>query len=157
MAEKERLARLDAEAKGKQALENLAAAEVQRDRADRNFDLARKAVEHYLVEVTDDESLKQSNFHDLRGRLLELTVPFYEQFLRKPADDHHVQAEQAHASGRLADIWLETGKSERALVLLDESLAVWEQLVEQFPDDPEMANGLVISLERIGRRKHLLG
>ena len=108
-----------------EALQNLGFAQANRERADRQFKLARKAVEDYLVEITEDKSLKEADFHDLRERLLKLAVPFYEAFLEEPADNSYVLQEQARAMSRLGDIQFETGETQQSLGLFKQSLETW--------------------------------
>src|SRR5262249_30638462 len=69
-------------------------AEVQRDRADQTFDLARQAVEDYLTHVADDADLKKADFHRLRKKLLATAVPFYTQFVRQQGDEPKLQADR---------------------------------------------------------------
>lgn len=156
-AKGERVAKLRAVAKEKEALESFKIAEAQRIRADRHFQLARKAVEDYLVQVTEDELLKQSDFHELRKRLLEMATPFYEQFLREPGIDRPIRKEQARAAGRLGEIRFETGQTEKALSDLESALVTWTELRKEEPQNLDIGVGITASFERIGRIQLALG
>src|SRR5262249_12530542 len=79
-------------------------AEQRRAEANRNFALARRAVEDYLAKVTENKRLTEADFHPLRKELLEAALPFYEQFVRQAENDPALRAEQGRAYERLGKV-----------------------------------------------------
>ena len=73
-----------------------------KERAEANFDLADKAIEKYLVTVTDDPDLKQADFSRLRKKLLESAIPFFQKLTAQKSDDPEVEAGRGRAYIRLA-------------------------------------------------------
>ena len=83
--------------------------DVARTRAEENFQAANDAVEKYLVNVTQNERLKESDFSDLRKELLESAIPFFEKLKDQKPGDEKVEASRANGFFRLASIQFQTG------------------------------------------------
>ena len=120
-------------------------AEAQKSRGDENLARALKAVEDYCVSVAEDKRLKRADFHDLRTKLLETAVPFYEDFLRQRPDDPALSADQARAHYRLALLRAETGHAEEALADYGRAAVIFAELLQAQPDEPEYLHGLAAS------------
>jgi eukaryotic-like serine/threonine-protein kinase len=120
-------------------------AEAQKSRGDENLARALKAVEDYCVSVAEDARLKRADFHDLRTKLLETAVPFYEDFLRQRPDDPALSADQARAHYRLARLRAETGHAEEALADYERAAVIFAELLHAHPDEPEYLHGLAAS------------
>jgi hypothetical protein len=80
------------------------AAQAAQERADRNFALAKDAVDKHLSKVTGDPKLVQGDFYELRKELLETAVPFYQQFAEQESQDPELRAARGQAYGRLASL-----------------------------------------------------
>jgi serine/threonine-protein kinase len=76
----------------------------ERDLAQQNFDLARKAVDDYLTRIADNLLLKEKGLYDLRQDLLEGALNYYSEFLRQRGDDPSLRADAAAAQERVGDI-----------------------------------------------------
>src|SRR5439155_27127763 len=87
-------------------------AEQQRDRADRNFRLAREAVDQTVTKVTGDRRLKEADFHQLRHDLLAYMAPIYEEFVKQRQNDPELEAERGRAWHSLALLRAEMGQKE---------------------------------------------
>jgi serine/threonine-protein kinase len=124
--ERERQARRAADIQKAEAL-------AQRDRAERNFRLAREAVDRYLTRVSEDDRLKAQALEPLRRDLLETAREFYDRFLEQARDDPGLRAEQGRAYGRLADITEQVGVKAEAIALNDRARAIFEDLTRDFP------------------------
>jgi len=85
------------------------AAEQQRDRAEWNFGLARRAVDDTITKVAEEPLLEQANFHDLRKKLLASALPYYQEFVQQQSDDPELEAERGRAYFRLALVRGEMG------------------------------------------------
>jgi tetratricopeptide (TPR) repeat protein len=108
-------------------------AQEARQRADRNFALAKEAVDKYLNKVTDNPKLKEANFHQLRKELLETALPFYQQFVQQESQDPDLRSHRGEAYRRLAELRQELGDRETALADHRRGLENLEPLVAEFP------------------------
>jgi serine/threonine-protein kinase len=128
--ERERQARRAADAQK-------AEAQGQRDRAERNFRLAREAVDRYLTRVSEDDRLKVQALEPLRRDLLETARGFYDRFLEQARDDLGLRAEQGRAYGRLADITQQVGPVAEAAALNDRARMIFEGLTRELPAEAD--------------------
>jgi serine/threonine protein kinase/tetratricopeptide (TPR) repeat protein len=140
-----------ARAAEQKALENEAQANRERDeavaqrqRADRNYQLARQAVENYLSKVTDNERLKQTDLHAMRKELLESALPFYEKFAQQKGDDPEQAAERGRAFYRLAQVRNLLGEEEKARADFRQMETIFAQLVASHSDAPEYRRYLAL-------------
>jgi serine/threonine-protein kinase len=118
----------------------------QRDRADRNFVLARKAVEDYLTHVTDDPDLKRDDFNHLRKKLLATALPFWEEFVRQDADSPRLKSDRGHGYYRLARLRAEMGEEEEAIADYGRMSDVFGELLRSDPTNADYCQELVKSL-----------
>jgi serine/threonine protein kinase/tetratricopeptide (TPR) repeat protein len=112
--------------------------------AEERFDLAKEAVDKYLNEVTETQELKGANFHDLRKKLLETALPFYQKLAEQAPGDPEREAARGRAYGRLGDIRLEMGEyflefGEATAGLADYRAmhAIFDRLAEAFPAESD--------------------
>jgi hypothetical protein len=116
----------------------------QRQRAKRNYELARQAVENYLSKVTDNERLKETDLHAMRKELLESALPFYEQFAQQEGDDPEQLAERGRAYYRLGQVRDLLGEGEKARSDFRQMEAIFGQLVASHGDVPEYRRYLAL-------------
>jgi serine/threonine protein kinase/tetratricopeptide (TPR) repeat protein len=116
----------------------------QRQRADRNYELARQAVENYLSKVTDNERLKEADLHGMRKELLESALPFYEKFAQQEGDDPERAAERGRAYYRLAQVRDLVGETEKARTDFRQMETIFAHLVVSHPDVPEYRRYLAL-------------
>ena len=79
---------------------------VQRDRAERNFQLAQDAVRQYYIRVSEETLLNQPGMQPLRDSLLKQALDYYEEFLKERGDDPQLRHEAAQAEffvGRMTE------------------------------------------------------
>jgi serine/threonine-protein kinase len=126
-------------------------AEQQRDRAERNFGLARRAVEDTTTKVAEEPLLKQANFHDLRKQLLASALPYYQEFVKQQSDDPELEAERGQAYFRLAQVRAEVGEKEEAAADFREAAAIFARLETAFPDRPSYRHDLAKSRNNLGQ------
>jgi eukaryotic-like serine/threonine-protein kinase len=118
------------------------AAQAAQARADRNFALAKDAVDQYLSRVTDNPKLKEADFNHLRKELLETALPFYQQFAEQEGQDPQLRASRGQAYRRLAALRSDLGEKETAAGDYRRSLEILESLVAEFPAVPERRQAL---------------
>jgi tetratricopeptide (TPR) repeat protein len=116
----------------------------QRQRAKRNYELARQAVENYLSKVTDNERLQEADLHVMRKELLESALPFYELFAQQEGDDPEQLAERGRAYYRLAQVRDLMGETEKARADFKQMEAIFEPLVASHRDVPEYRRYLAL-------------
>ena len=99
--------------------------------ASANYELARGADEIAVLEHnhTEDPDLNRADFHQLRGKLLETALPFYQSLIRGTVGDRRQEAEQARAYLRLGWVYYRTGAMETALADYRQAQAILERLV----------------------------
>jgi serine/threonine-protein kinase len=98
----------------------------ERDLAQRNFELARGAVDDFLTRVNQNPLLKEHGLHDLRQDLLEAALKYYGEFLAQRGDDPTLKVDAATAHERVGDILSELGRAGDALGAYDRALALVE-------------------------------
>jgi serine/threonine-protein kinase len=109
--------------------------------AETNYNRAKRAVDHYFTQVSEDRLLKEQDSVDmrrLRGELLKTALPYYREFLRERGGDPGVRRELAQAQFRVGQIMREIGTSDESIAEFDASIAIWEDLRRATPDDPEV-------------------
>jgi serine/threonine protein kinase/tetratricopeptide (TPR) repeat protein len=117
----------------------------QRQRARRNYDLARQAVENYLSKVTDNERLKEADLHAMRKELLESALPFYEKFAKEERDDPEQAAERGRAYYRLGQVRDLLGEGEKAQSDFRKMETIFAQLVDSHPKVGDYRRYLALS------------
>jgi hypothetical protein len=101
----------DGEARQRQiAQDNAAEAQEERQRAEVNFGKARRAVDEYLSQVTENELLSVPGLQTLREELLQAALKFYSEFTQERADDPTLKRELASAHYRLGMIQRDLGR-----------------------------------------------
>ena len=113
----------------------------QSKRADAGFTQARAAVDDYLKNVSEDDTLKETpKLGPLRRRLIESAITFYQQFLKDRRDDPSLRKE-------IAEVTLKLLKLRRELdgkPYIDEgnhALDLYEKLARDFPEDRAVLAG----------------
>jgi serine/threonine protein kinase len=119
-----------------------AKAEASRIDAEANFDRARKAVELYLNSVTSDPQLKGEEFRQLRRKLLETALPYYEEMSKTPTRDPALRNDRSWALGRIGSLLRDIGDQEKAVAAMRQSAEIAQQLVDEFPDNAEYRDTL---------------
>jgi eukaryotic-like serine/threonine-protein kinase len=135
----------------------LQTAEQRREEADRNFALARQAVEDYLAKVTENKRLTEADFHPLRKELLQAALPFYERFVQQTESDPALLADQGRAYERLGKVRHLLGELERALADYRQMQVVFAELTRLHPKNPTYRQGLGQAYNNLGDALAKLG
>ncbi len=110
----------------------------ERDRAEKNFNLARQAVDRYFTKVSENPSLRAVALETLRRDLLLQAKEFYEQFIREQPEEAGLHAELGICYGRLGNICATLlGETAAAEAHYAKAIAVFEGLSRSAPDNPE--------------------
>lgn len=106
------------------------------DESNRNYLVARKSVDRFLMETGRSPELKTAGLDPLRRRLLSAARDFYEQ-LKMQRDDRDLNREMAVADIRLAAVEAELGRRSAAVEQLERAAAGLRSLLLDAPDDDE--------------------
>jgi serine/threonine-protein kinase len=118
--------------------------------AEEHFTLAQQAVDRYLNAVTEDKRLKEQDFFELRKKLLETAVPFYEQLAEAKAGDPQQQAACGRAYYRLARLRSQLAEQGAARADYERARAVFAQLVADHPTVPDYRRELARCHHNLG-------
>lgn len=141
----EQSARRNAEAarlEAARASEQETAATVARRDAEQNLISARKAIDEFLIKVSDSQLLSTPGLQPLRAELLASASGFYEDFLNRNPDDPELQAGLADAFYRVGFVNSDLGNHEQALKDLQKSIDLWNAALRRKPDDVALRHGL---------------
>jgi serine/threonine-protein kinase len=135
-------------------------ASTQRDQAEANFQLARRAVEDYLTRVSESTLLRaqdRQDLRELRKQLLEDALRYYQKFIAQRGDDPKERAALADAYSRVAFITDEIGSQAEALEAGKHALAIAEQLKREDPRSSDARIRLAKTLNDVGAIRRSLG
>jgi len=125
-------------------------AQQQHDKAEHNYQLARKAVDRYHTEVSEDVLLHEPGMEPLRKKLLEAAREFYDQFVQERGGDAGAEADLGKALFRLAQITGEIDSELKAIDLYQQALAIFLRQVEAHPGTAERSD-LASCYHQLGR------
>jgi eukaryotic-like serine/threonine-protein kinase len=154
----ETVARLDAETNLALAKEAKRLETIARREAEINFDMAQKAVEDYLINVSENTLLKEQDSVDIRSlrqELLQSALTYYVQFAEQRKDDPRLRRQLANAYFRVGQITREIGTKGEAMDAFHKALAIWGPLVDADPNSPELASNLGECYLAMGRLESL--
>lgn len=123
----------------------------QRDEAAKNYRMARRAVDRYHTEVSEDVLLNEPGMEALRRRLLDAAREFYSQFADQRTDDPEVKAELGRALYRLAQITADVEGRAKGIALHEQALAVFTEVAQARPDDADVLADKARCLHHLGR------
>ena len=107
----------------------------QRDRAQKNFRLAREAVEQMLSEVGASQLADVPGMEPVRHALLEKALRFNQQFLEDQNDDPEVRREAGLAYFRAGDIYQKLDRHQDAEAGFRKAMELSAALSSKFPDE----------------------
>lgn len=99
------------------------------ERADENFRLARKAVDDYFVDVSENLLLDVPGMQPLRQQLLDAALNYYSQFIENESETAGVKSELAAAHFRLGKLTFSTGQPAEARRHFENAQALYSQIV----------------------------
>jgi serine/threonine-protein kinase len=123
----------------------------QRDLAEENFRLARQTVDTYLTQVSEEQLLNVPNMQDLRRRLLQSALDYYQAFARQQRDDPAMRADLAQAYFRVGKITEDIGSRADAWSAYQQARELYDALVQTQPQNASFRNELAKTYRAIGR------
>src|SRR5579884_4319814 len=109
----------------------------QRDLAQEQRRLARAAVDKMYSEVAEKWLANQPDMQRLQVQFLEEALQFYQEFANVTTRDPDVRAEAGKAYARIARISYNLGRRDVALENCAHGIAIFQRLIDEFPDDRE--------------------
>jgi eukaryotic-like serine/threonine-protein kinase len=125
-----------------------------RKEAETNFNMAQRAVEVYLTNVSENTLLNQQDSVDirtLRRDLLNSALEYYKEFAGQHSNDPSLRRQLANAYSRVGQLTTEIGSAPKAIGAFQSAQAIWEPLVRANPDDHELAGRLADCYLAIGK------
>jgi tetratricopeptide (TPR) repeat protein len=124
----------------------------QRRLAEENFRLARRAVDEYFIQVSENTLLDTPvpGMQPLRKELLQTALRYYREFQALHHDDPSLRAELARACYRIGYIEHDVGTTEQALTAFEEARSLGESLIREDPADLAIRYDLARSARSVG-------
>ena len=122
----------------------------QRKLAERNFKLARNAVQDYFITISEETLLQQHGMQDLRKSLLQQALSYYQDFLGQRAEDPSLKREVAEAHYLAGKIVQTIDSPELAMDHFLSAEKLQKQLREEQPQNVELIAELGNTLNAIG-------
>ncbi len=130
-----------AETNFRQAEENLEEAKRQQALAERNqseaevmFRLANRAVNDFLVTLSNRDLANIPGMQSVRLRMLESALTYYQNFPSLRGQDPRLRGDMANALYRVADLTAETGRRGEALTAFEQARDIFRELRREQPD-----------------------
>jgi serine/threonine-protein kinase len=138
---------LDSERRGAnevaiRAKEHAAKESALREKAEKYFFRAKKAVDEMLSKVGQDDLRYIPEMEPVRRDLLKKAKGFYDEFLQEASDNPAIRLEAARTKQRVADILNKLGDSKTALAAYSSALSSFEELAAADPDKRDYQQGL---------------
>jgi serine/threonine-protein kinase len=127
---------------------------VIRKEAESNFNMAKKAVDDYLTNVSENTLFQLQDSLDirrLRQELLKSALKYYETFVNQRSQDPHLRRQLADAYFRVGEITKEVEAPTQAIDAFHAAQAIWEPLATADPGDHELRGHLAQSYLALGR------
>ena len=115
--------------------------------ADTNSAFARKAVDEMFIYVAEDRFPRVPGIVRIRKEIVQRALAYYRDFLKLRPHDREVRRQTALILERLANIERMTNSFDSALGHYAEAETLYKRLVEEFPNDETVGDGLA-ALER---------
>jgi serine/threonine protein kinase/tetratricopeptide (TPR) repeat protein len=96
----------------------------ERQAAEKNFSLARQAVDRYFVKVSQTKLLEVPRLQPLRRDLLDTARLFYEELVKERRQDVTLRRELADTLARLSEITAALGSRQDAVAHLERAVAL---------------------------------
>jgi tetratricopeptide (TPR) repeat protein len=99
-------------------------------RAQQNAATTRQVLDHFLVQIGDDELSLIPQFETVRVRMVEEAVRRYRELLRRNPDDESLRSDVAMTLRRCANLYRMVNHFEKAGELYQDSVAIMQDLIE---------------------------
>jgi serine/threonine-protein kinase len=115
--------------------------------AERNYEMAREAVDRYFTTVSESRLLEEPQMDLLRQELLRAAREYYQRFAAERQGDPAAQVELARAHIRLSIM----SPMHAAISEAEQARAIYGKLAEKAGAGPEVLRGLTETRRRLGQ------
>jgi serine/threonine protein kinase len=149
-----RRAELVADSRFKDERQARTEAETQRDLADANLVLAQEAIESMFVEMTGNRGMFRTHSAEPNAKetALRLSLKLFQQLVDAKATTPSDRHRQARALYHIEELHSALGEMAPARDYLKQGLALFEQLSQEFPNDPRYLHQVANGYKRLGHR-----
>jgi serine/threonine-protein kinase len=119
--------------------------------AERNFALARDAVDRSYTQVSEDRLLNEPHMERLRKELLGTALEFYQRFVDERRGDPQARFDLGLAHHRLSVITRDTGSLDQALEYAEQMRAIFVELARIDPKNRRYQEELASSHDNLGK------
>jgi serine/threonine protein kinase/Flp pilus assembly protein TadD len=123
---------------------------VERDRAEKDFRSAVRAVDEMLTEVGEEELASQPGAEEKRRRLLEKALTFYQDFVNERSSDPALRDKLGLAYQRNGDILRLLGRSNEAKAAYGQAIETLTLAAAASPAEPDYRLNLAQSYNWLG-------
>ena len=123
----------------------------ERQRAEANLRTAREAVDKLFTNVAQ-QLVNKPHMEQIRRRLLEDSLEFYQGFLKQRSSDPEMRHETARAYSRVGHIHNTLGNGLQAEAAMRQAVALLEKLAAEFPAVPAYRVDLAFSRSTLAGR-----
>lgn len=124
--------------------------QAQRRLAEANFKQAREVLDTF-THLTEEELAEIPQARELRRKMLETSLAYYQDFIEKAKDNASLQKQMSDSYFRVAAILAEMGKEDQALAAFRTAFNLQQDLVRRNPRDPQLRQGLSSMFQRWSR------
>ena len=132
------------------ATEQKEVAQTERDRAERNFGIAKDAADHVVFDIAQSLRHVQGMGVESVRRILGAAQAMMDQLARTSPDDRKLQRSRAAMLAEFATTYLAAGDLSRAQAAAAESLDLMRKLAAADPGDTGWQRDLSVSLNGVG-------
>lgn len=129
----------------------------ERDRAEKNLELAMRAVDEMLSEVGETQLAAEPRMEEKRKLLLARALALNQEFLKQKSGDSRVRLETARAYRRLADVSRFLEQHEQAVDAYGQAIALFARLHAEQPRIPELQQQLAYCHNFLGETLRVAG
>ncbi len=109
--------------------------DVQRRRAEANFQKARQAIDDYVLSIRDSKLLSDPNHHPLRKELIASTLAYYRQFVDQYQDDPAFRPDIGLCYVRIGQITNGIGLKRESCQSFQKAVEVYQSLSQAAPEN----------------------
>lgn len=125
-------------------------ADQERVRADRNFRMARDAVDRMLTKVAE-ELRGQPQTERVRQALLDDALQFYQEFLKEQSSDPAIRFETGMATLRVGHLYCFLGQWNTGINKYQQAIQIFSLLADEQPNNASFREQLAESRQRLAR------
>ena len=131
--------RARAEGQSIEAQQQKALAEESAAEARKNLRDALGTVDRFFTRISQEELLNRTGMQPLRKKLLSDALDYYQDFVKRHAEDETIRLQLARAHFRIGSLTSQIGSRVDALAAFGQALTIYQGLQQASPEDNEIA------------------